>query len=329
MSKSKTTEQMDLVKAMHTKFGISGGNVPHKLEDDERKFRITAMQEELDEYRDAKTLEDEFDALLDLKVFVDGTLERQGMSDIELEGYRRIMTANLAKELGGNAKRGNFQIDLVKPKGWIAPDHSDLIEHGGNLTGLIVIDGPDAAGKSTLCDFFVDTCGAHYKHLTWSPDLEKHMDSYQIGALAECLEIAKTQLVVLDRCWLSELVYSNIYRNGSAYPELAKTCFDMLKGSLNIVALPTYRDWIENFKRMSNEREEMYAGDIQGMRQIYDQYEGVYNGLFVAHSHPFVDGEIKKGLCMQDNFVSYNMYTDGKNVPAYALKVLSRLYKIK
>lgn len=331
MSDLFLNDQMRQVRLMHKKFGISGGSTPHKLEKDEREFRIKAMQEELDEYRDAETLEDELDALQDLKVFVNGTLERQGMANIDTHSYNRIMHANLSKELGGNAKRGNFQLDLVKPKGWKAPDHSDLLMHGGLPKGLIVIDGPDAAGKSTLCTWFENVYHAHYKHLTWSPDLEKNMDSYQIGAVVECLEIAKTQLVVLDRCWLSELVYSHIYRDGSSYPHLAETCFELLSNSLNIVALPKFDRWIKNFERMSDEREEMYSGDTEGMKQIYEQYYGIYHGEYESHYHPFVNYKIKDGLSKLDNFMTYDMYSDLKDlrVDEYCESVIRKLYSIK
>jgi len=37
------------------------------------------------------------------------------------------MRANCNKEVGTNAKRGNFSIDLVKPEHWHAPDLTDLV----------------------------------------------------------------------------------------------------------------------------------------------------------------------------------------------------------
>jgi predicted HAD superfamily Cof-like phosphohydrolase len=96
--------------------------------DEEKDFRIVAMQEELDEYMDAETKEDELDALLDLVIFAMGTAERQGMLEVFEEGFRRVMRANCNKNVGTNAKRGNFQIDLVKPEHWTAPVLIDLVQ---------------------------------------------------------------------------------------------------------------------------------------------------------------------------------------------------------
>jgi len=112
---------MGLVKAMHQKFDLSDAITPTHLSTEEKTFRITAMQEELNEYESATTLVDEYDALLDLIVFAVGTLERQGFPF--REGFEIVMKANMAKELGSNGeKRGGFKRDLVKPDGWVGPE---------------------------------------------------------------------------------------------------------------------------------------------------------------------------------------------------------------
>jgi len=112
---------MGLVKAMHEKFGLANDGKPWHLEPHEKAFRVKALQEELDEYNLANTLVDEYDALLDLIVFAVGTLDRQGLP--LLEGFEKVMKANMAKEVGQNGeKRGGFKRDLVKPKGWVGPE---------------------------------------------------------------------------------------------------------------------------------------------------------------------------------------------------------------
>lgn len=113
---------MGLVKAMHTKFELANNSGPMSLSVEERAFRIKAMQEELDEYRNAETLVDEYDALLDLIVFAVGTLERHGFP--LLAGFQAVMEANMKKNLAGSSdasKRG-FKRDLVKPVGWTGPE---------------------------------------------------------------------------------------------------------------------------------------------------------------------------------------------------------------
>lgn len=121
---------MPKIIEMHRKFGLDDGvETPHHLTPDERHFRIVAMQEELDEFAEATTLADALDALVDLQVFLFGTVYRMGMADIYDEAFNRVMNANLAKVLAGDAtqsKRG-FKRDLIKPTGWQAPNLKDLV----------------------------------------------------------------------------------------------------------------------------------------------------------------------------------------------------------
>ncbi len=113
------------IAKMHLKFGITHKHL--KWTEEEKDFRLLAMQEEIDEYMEAETREDELDALLDLVVFAMGTAERQGLLNVFEEGFMRVMRANCNKEIGKNAKRGNFQIDLVKPEYWKPPILTDLV----------------------------------------------------------------------------------------------------------------------------------------------------------------------------------------------------------
>ena len=84
--------------------------------------------EELEEYEDAETLEEEFDALIDLVVFALGTAYRQGFHRFN-EGVARVIDANKKKVVGPTANRGKKfgDLDLQKPPGWAPADLSDLL----------------------------------------------------------------------------------------------------------------------------------------------------------------------------------------------------------
>lgn len=113
---------MMLVKAMHEKFGLQNDGKPDHLSEEEKKFRIVAMREELTEYENSTELVDEYDALIDLLVFTIGTFERHGFP--LQNGFEIVMQKNMQKELAGSSeksKRG-FSRDLVKPEGWTAPE---------------------------------------------------------------------------------------------------------------------------------------------------------------------------------------------------------------
>lgn len=120
-------EMPQLVAKMHDKFGIDYNGPPRVLCPDEKGWRVAAMREEIDEYEEATTLVDEYDALLDLLVFAIGCLDKQGLPITV--GFKSVMDANLRKELAPEGlkdqsiQRSRFKVcDLRKPPGWTGPE---------------------------------------------------------------------------------------------------------------------------------------------------------------------------------------------------------------
>ena len=116
------------VSRQHFHFNQQAPKKAEHLEAREKKFRFRCMREELEEYEDAETLEEEFDALIDLVVFALGTAYRQGFHRFN-EGVARVIDANKKKVVGPTANRGKKfgDLDLQKPPGWAPADLSDLL----------------------------------------------------------------------------------------------------------------------------------------------------------------------------------------------------------
>ena len=111
-----------LVAKQQEHFGIRYNGKPRHLSNKEKLFYCNAFNEEVTEYFEAKTLEDEYDALIDLLIFAGGALLRHGFSPA---GIEEVVNANMKKELGPiQGKREEFELDLKKPEGWQAPDLS-------------------------------------------------------------------------------------------------------------------------------------------------------------------------------------------------------------
>lgn len=140
---------LESVRKMHIKFGLENTIGPCALSDEEKEFRYKAMMEEVNEYMDATTLVDQYDALIDLIVFAVGTLERQGLP--LLQGFEAVMRANMKKELGQNGqKRGGFKRDLVKPRDWVGPEDElqDIIGKSFSAQAPLAFDSIDVAPSS-------------------------------------------------------------------------------------------------------------------------------------------------------------------------------------
>jgi hypothetical protein len=114
------------IAEMHTKYGVNEKVREFDKEKLEKflEFRVSFLQEELDELKDNKgNPEEVVDALVDLCVVAIGTLDA-----FDVDAYAawdRVHEANMAKEVGVKASRPNplGLPDLIKPEGWTAPSH--------------------------------------------------------------------------------------------------------------------------------------------------------------------------------------------------------------
>lgn len=121
-----STNWVQDIADMHTKYGVNEKVRQFDKEKLEKflEFRISFLQEELDELKDNRgNPEEVVDALVDLCVVAIGTLDA-----FDVDAYAawdRVHEANMAKEVGVKASRPNplGLPDLIKPEGWTAPSH--------------------------------------------------------------------------------------------------------------------------------------------------------------------------------------------------------------
>lgn len=140
------------VNAFHAKFGQEYLGKPRQLPADLHDFRVKFHAEETHEYRDEypklaeaierqdrrdiiNALELQLDALCDAAWVVLGTADLQFGRSAFNEAWRRVVKANMAKVRKDATAEGDGSIDsgreakydIVKPAGWQAPDHRDLV----------------------------------------------------------------------------------------------------------------------------------------------------------------------------------------------------------
>lgn len=287
-------------------------------------------------------LEDQFDALLDLAVFTLGTADRQNFPWDN--GFERVMESNMTKELGQNGdKRGGFKRDLVKPKNWKPPVLTDLIQAQAQVamnkafnlgvtckpeksndelyeqsikreySGLIVLDGPDCVGKTTLANALRDQLGANVVHRTWSKELEHTMDRY----LMDPVNIfRKDDLLIIDRWALSEWIYSTVYRGGTQWKGFHRLAFQKLHqlGAINIVCCPkSFNQYIGHYGQEFSKREEMYSYEEDKLSLIWEYYN---------HSATGDLSFIGNGIRL-NNMLRYDMFEEN------ALEVMVKTIKIE
>lgn len=292
------------VKDFHDKFGLSYNGPPRILERQEQNFRISCMREEMMEYEAALQsgdLAEQLDALVDLVYFAIGTAHRQGFQfDM---AFTEVHAANMRKERDPAKQRRSYALEVTKPKDWVGPqldffvnqETAPFLDTVEGLSGLITIDGPDHAGKTTLGRRIAETTGGEYIGLTWNPHIETMMDAYRKANIAIACILAKNKVVILDRAWLSHPIYGMIFRGKcQEYRQWREMC--NAHARVNIIAVPsTYKTWAEGFKHSG--RKQLYKDEMK-MFKVWGEFLKVANG------------DTSYGVI--SNRVQYDMYEDGK-----------------
>lgn len=97
------------------------------------------------------------------------------------------------------------------------------------MSKLIIFEGPDCCGKTTLAKAYARANKAMYFHCTATPALFNALGDYHINVFDNAeTNIANGVDVVLDRFWPSEVAYGVMFKRPSSqypYNRLSELCY--------------------------------------------------------------------------------------------------------
>jgi hypothetical protein len=123
--------------------GIEAPQEAKRLSPHRKGRRLNHLCEEIVEYHDAVTLEDEVDALVDLIYVAMGDLYERGVDG--LQHFLEVHNCNMNRVRGENANRPPEPgeewdgFDAVKPDGWKGPEHGRII--AGTVRHVEAVEG--------------------------------------------------------------------------------------------------------------------------------------------------------------------------------------------
>lgn len=143
------------------------------------------------------------------------------------------------------------------------------------LKGVIVLEGPDGAGKTTLAEALCKKYDGHYIHRTWRKGMDvfdHHTEALQIAN-----QLAHEQLVVIDRLWPSEAIYGQVYRKESDYKHNSRAMDRVLlrMSALYVLCVPRNPDYVRTIHaRKHAQGLEMYDNIDQVTQRYIDWLDG-------------------------------------------------------
>lgn len=121
------------VEDFHTKYGINYSGKKRMLPPNLSYFRHQRNEEEGKELYRAQNLPEVLDAVVDQIYILLGTAHLMGFSPSDIaQAWERVHAANMRKERSSPENPGKYNNpdfnDIVKPKGWVAPNLEDLCQ---------------------------------------------------------------------------------------------------------------------------------------------------------------------------------------------------------
>jgi thymidylate kinase len=134
---------------------------------------------------------------------------------------------------------------------------------------MIIIEGADCTGKTTLAKRICEEVGGQYFHCSYHPKWNVEAYHRLIGHTAGKLEEQAGVPTVIDRFAMSEAAYGLVYRNGPSY-DTAALMQEMIKAYKPTFIFCRTESAAEDHKRIQQTRSEMFD-DITEVVNVFDE----------------------------------------------------------
>lgn len=199
--------------------------------------------------------------------------------------------------------------------------------------GLIILDGPDASGKTTLADSIVRMYDGMSIHLTYNAEVAPRMYDYQKEALEEALIEAKDKIVVIDRHWMSEAIYANVFRGGSPWPQMGKEFDETIvkNAGFYVICVPRSMKYAVMMHKKNIDQDHPY--DDTKYRELVLRYQRLIFGCTCGHfkEDDYASQWTRQGGMgrLRDDVMWYHLDLHGAYLSMICMQIVQRLEKLR
>lgn len=154
---------------------------------------------------------------------------------------------------------------------------------------LIIFEGPDGAGKTTLARRLANDIGARYVHLGPFPRVKTGLARLYIEAMLPAL--LGYEDTVMDRCWYSEVPYGIAYRGGVDRIEIRSRILERMAMRCETSLVWCVPPWGRVHDNFIARKGDEYLQNTQQLKTVYDWYNDACPGLPAIYANPFEAAE--------------------------------------
>lgn len=180
---------------------------------------------------------------------------------------------------------------------------------------IIIVEGPDGSGKSSICNFLNKYYLYPAYHLTWFEDAEKMERQFErvFQLIHSLICHPEVRGLIFDRFTLSNELYTKVFENGTICKYVDKiqdlmVAMNLEYRYLSINCLVEDKEvWMKNFEKLANTRDELFKDKLDKMSKLYDEYKTCFENF----------NPIQYGIgnpCFNYDYTKSFSVTDGKTL---------------
>jgi len=183
---------------------------------------------------------------------------------------------------------------------------------------IIILEGPDGVGKTTLAEELCGQLDATYLHLGYR--WKDNMFDYHTAAIR--FAARQNKPVVIDRWWPSEAIYADVYRKGSKWPLQGRMADRIARkfGAVYVYCMPDAQH-AKRFEELKKNRHEMYD-DMSKVSEMFNKLW--YGDKEHKNTDSHVDFLIRSGgVKDRDDHIMYKISEHGHYLNLFAQRVIN------
>ena len=199
--------------------------------------------------------------------------------------------------------------------------------------GLVILDGPDACGKTTLAKELLKGDMTGYVHLTYDKNwADPNLTLWKLqwtSLVKAAIRLGQGKLTVIDRHWMSEQIYARVYRQGSSLTAECRMWDRVVQRlcGVYVICAPQVESATRRHAKMHDERSEMYEPS-PSIQEIARKYLLLYFGNDGNCDNDYA-GFLSRsgGLQLRDDCCHYDLDHDGNRLDWVVKTIMERVEK--